>query len=79
MQQLATYHRRQFHIPVLAITGTNGKTTTKELVTAILRKRYRTHATQGNFNNHLVVPITLLTMPLDTQIAVVEMGSNHPG
>ena len=79
MQQLATYHRRQFHIPVLAITGTNGKTTTKELVTAVLRKRYRTHATQGNFNNHLGVPITLLTMPLDTQIAVVEMGANHPG
>ena len=79
MQQLATYHRRQFNIPVLAITGTNGKTTTKELVTAVLRKRYRTHATQGNFNNHIGVPITLLTMPLDTQIAVVETGANHPG
>ena len=79
MQQLATYHRRQFHIPVFAITGTNGKTTTKELVTAVLSKRYRTHATQGNFNNHIGVPITLLTMPLDTQIAVVETGANHPG
>jgi len=79
MQQLATYHRRQFNIPVLAITGTNGKTTTKELVTAVLSKRYRTHSTQGNFNNHIGVPITLLTMPLDTQIAVVETGANHPG
>ncbi len=79
MQRLATYHRRQFSIPVIAITGTNGKTTTKELVTAVLRKRYRTHATQGNFNNHIGVPLTLLSMPADTQIAVVETGANHPG
>lgn len=79
MQQLATYHRRQFNIPVLAITGTNGKTTTKELVTVVLSKRYRTHATQGNFNNHIGVPLTLLSMPSDTQIAVVETGANHPG
>ena len=79
LQELARYHRSQLTIPVIGITGTNGKTTTKELVNAVLSKRYRVHATQGNFNNHLGVPLTLLSMPADTEIAIVEMGANHPG
>ena len=79
LQQLATYHRSQLTIPFIGITGTNGKTTTKELVHAVLAKRYRTHATAGNFNNHLGVPLTLLSMPANTEIAIVEMGANHPG
>ena len=79
LQELALHHRLQLTIPVIGITGTNGKTTTKELVNAVLSKRYRTHATQGNFNNHLGVPLTLLSIPADTEIAIVEMGANHPG
>jgi len=79
LQDLAAYHRNRLTIPFVGITGTNGKTTTKELVHAVLSRRYRTHATAGNFNNHLGVPLTLLSMPADTQIAIVEMGANHPG
>ena len=79
LQQLASYHRSQLSIPVIGITGTNGKTTSKELVSAVLSKRYRTFATCGNFNNHLGVPLTLLSIPEDAEIAVVEMGANHPG
>lgn len=79
LQALAQYHREHLHIPVVGITGTNGKTTTKELVNAVLSKRYRTFATQGNFNNHLGVPLTLLSIPANTEIAIVEMGANHPG
>lgn len=79
LQQLARYHRRQFNIPVLAITGTNGKTTTKELISAALSSHYKAHFTKGNLNNHIGVPMTLLAMPPDTEIAVVEMGANHPG
>ena len=79
LQKLANYHRRQFVIPVIGITGTNGKTTTKELVTAVLSSKFRAHATAGNFNNHIGVPLTLLSMPVDTEIAVIEMGANHPG
>ena len=79
LQQLAAHHRRQLAIPFIGITGTNGKTTTKELVHAVLARRYRTHATAGNFNNHLGVPLTLLSIPADTEIAIVEMGANHPG
>jgi UDP-N-acetylmuramoyl-tripeptide--D-alanyl-D-alanine ligase len=79
LQQLAKYHRKQLNIPVLAITGSNGKTTTKELVNAVLSTQYKTHATQGNLNNHIGVPLTLLSMPTDTQIAIVEMGANHVG
>ena len=79
LQQLAAHHRRQLSIPFVGITGTNGKTTTKELVHAVLAKRYRTHATSGNFNNHLGVPLTLLAIPADAEIAIVEMGANHPG
>ena len=79
LQDLARYHREQLGIPVIGITGTNGKTTTKELVRSVLAKRYRTHATSGNFNNHLGVPLTLLSMPADTEVLIVEMGANHPG
>ena len=79
LQELATHHRRQLSIPVIGITGTNGKTTTKELVNAVLSRRYRTHATQGNYNNHLGVPLTLLSIPANAEIAIVEMGANHPG
>ena len=77
LQDLALHHRRRFDIPVLAITGSNGKTTTKELVHAVLSRRFRTHTTRGNLNNHIGIPLTLLEMPDDTQMAVVEMGANH--
>jgi UDP-N-acetylmuramoyl-tripeptide--D-alanyl-D-alanine ligase len=79
LQQLATHHRRQFNIPVLAITGSNGKTTTKELVHAVLARKYKVQYTQGNLNNHIGVPLTLLTITADHEIAVVEMGANHQG
>ena len=79
LQELAREHRRHLTLPVVGITGTNGKTTTKELVHAVLAKRYRTSATKGNFNNHLGVPLTLLAIPENTEIAIVEMGANHPG
>lgn len=79
LQTLARAYRRTFHIPFLAITGSNGKTTTKELLAAVLEQAHRTHYTQGNFNNHIGVPLTLLAMPRDTEIAVVEMGANHQG
>ncbi|MEO0776150.1 MAG: UDP-N-acetylmuramoyl-tripeptide--D-alanyl-D-alanine ligase [Bacteroidota bacterium] len=79
LQDLARHHRRQFSIPVLAITGSNGKTTTKELISRVLDQHYATHATAGNFNNHIGVPLTLLAMSLDTEVAVIEMGANHQG
>lgn len=77
LQQLATYHRDQMLIPVIALTGSNGKTTTKELINAVLSKKYTTIATQGNLNNHIGVPLTLLRMTEKTDIAIVEMGANH--
>ena len=80
LQGLAMYHRLMMkHLKVLAITGTNGKTTTKELVSAVLSRKYRIIYTQGNFNNHIGVPLTLLRITPDTEFAVVEMGANHPG
>lgn len=79
LQDLAREHRRSLGIPILAITGTNGKTTTKELVNAVLSMKYKTFATQGNFNNHIGVPLTLLSMTDETEFGVVEMGANHPG
>ncbi len=79
LQELARYHRSRLSIPVIGITGTNGKTTTKELINAVLSRRFRTFATQGNFNNHIGVPLTLLSIPADTEIAIVEMGASHPG
>lgn len=79
LQQLAAEHRAHLNIPIVGITGTNGKTTTKELVSAVLSSRYRTASTQGNLNNHIGVPLTLLSIPADCEVAVVEMGANHPG
>lgn len=79
LQQLARFHRRQFLVPVIAITGSNGKTTTKELVSAVLSAHYPTHYTRGNLNNHIGVCLTLLAMPDDTEVAVVEMGANAQG
>ncbi len=79
LQQLARHHRRHFSIPVLAITGTNGKTTTKEAVSRVLESQKKVGATQGNLNNHIGVPLTLLQITDETEIAVIEMGANHPG
>lgn len=79
LQDLANYHRKQLALPVLAITGTNGKTTSKELVAAVLSRKYRLCYTQGNLNNHIGVPLTLLQMTADTELAVIEMGANHLG
>lgn len=77
LQNLAHHHRMQFDIPVVAITGSNGKTTTKELVHAVLSQKYKVHTTKGNYNNHLGVPITLLSAPINSEILIVEMGANH--
>ncbi len=79
LQYLARYHRKKLAIPILAITGTNGKTTTKELVAAVLSKKFNVSFTQGNLNNHIGVPLTILAMTSETQFGVVEMGANHPG
>jgi UDP-N-acetylmuramoyl-tripeptide--D-alanyl-D-alanine ligase len=79
LQALATHHRKQMNIPVLAITGTNGKTTTKELLSAILAKKFKVHSTKGNLNNHIGVPITILSAPAGTEMMVIEMGANHIG
>ncbi|MCD6113437.1 MAG: UDP-N-acetylmuramoyl-tripeptide--D-alanyl-D-alanine ligase [Bacteroidales bacterium] len=77
LQKLAEFHRNKFNIPVIAITGTNGKTTTKELIHQILSKKYNTIATPGNFNNHIGVPLSLLSINKTTEIAIIEMGANH--
>ena len=77
LQKLATYHRQELNIPIIALTGSNGKTTTKEIINAVLSKKFKTIATQGNLNNHIGVPLTLLSMIKETQICVVEMGANH--
>jgi UDP-N-acetylmuramoyl-tripeptide--D-alanyl-D-alanine ligase len=77
LQALALHHRRQFNIPFIAITGSNGKTTTKELVHEVLSTRFKTYTTLGNLNNHIGVPLTLLSIGIDAQMAVVEMGANH--
>jgi UDP-N-acetylmuramoyl-tripeptide--D-alanyl-D-alanine ligase len=77
LQQLATHHRSQFDIPVIALTGSNGKTTTKELISAVLSKQYSVVATIGNLNNHIGVPLTLLRIQDSTEIAIIEMGANH--
>ena len=79
MQELAFFHRKCFDIPVIAICGSNGKTTTKNLIYRVLAKKHKTHCTQGNFNNHIGVPITLLEMPQDAEIAIIELGTNSPG
>lgn len=77
LQQLATYHRQQLNIPVIGLTGSNGKTTTKELINAVLSQKFITSATVGNLNNHIGVALTLLAIPTDAQIAIIEMGANH--
>lgn len=77
LQELANFHRKYLNLPIIALTGSNGKTTTKELINAVLSKKYRTTATQGNFNNHIGVPLTLLAMTKNTEIGIVEMGANH--
>ncbi|MBR9918143.1 UDP-N-acetylmuramoyl-tripeptide--D-alanyl-D-alanine ligase [bacterium] len=78
-KELATFHRNCFDIPVLAIAGSNGKTTTKNLLAQCISKKYKTHFTAGNFNNQIGVPITLLQMPEDTEFAIIELGTNYPG
>ncbi|MBI2285088.1 MAG: UDP-N-acetylmuramoyl-tripeptide--D-alanyl-D-alanine ligase [Bacteroidetes bacterium] len=77
LQELAHYHRRQFTIPFIGITGSNGKTTSKELIYAVLSSHYKTYTTQGNLNNHIGVPLTLLSVQPDAEMAVIEMGANH--
>ena len=77
LQALARYHREQLRIPVIAITGSNGKTTSKELVHAVLSTRFKTYTTEGNLNNHIGVPLTLLRIGTDAEMAVIEMGANH--
>ena len=77
LQQLAKYHRAYLNIPIIALTGSNGKTTTKELINVVLSKKYTTKATIGNLNNHIGVPLTLLSFTSVTQIGIVEMGANH--
>ena len=77
LQGLALHHRRQFSIPFIAITGSNGKTTTKELIHAVLSSTYTTYTTQGNLNNHIGIPLTILSVRSDAQLAVIEMGANH--
>ncbi|WP_350287099.1 UDP-N-acetylmuramoyl-tripeptide--D-alanyl-D-alanine ligase [uncultured Croceitalea sp.] len=77
LQQLGSYHRNQCKAKVISLTGSNGKTTTKELIYAVLSKKYKTIATKGNLNNHIGVPLTLFTIKEDTEIAIIEMGANH--
>ncbi|WP_303318213.1 UDP-N-acetylmuramoyl-tripeptide--D-alanyl-D-alanine ligase [Flavivirga abyssicola] len=77
LQKLASYHRSYLKIPIIALTGSNGKTTTKELINATLSQKYKTTATIGNLNNHIGVPLTLLSMTNNTEIGIVEMGANH--
>ena len=77
LQDLARYHRKQLNIPVVGLTGSNGKTTSKELINAVLAERYKTFATFGNLNNHIGVPLSILSITNDVEIAVIEMGANH--
>jgi UDP-N-acetylmuramoyl-tripeptide--D-alanyl-D-alanine ligase len=79
LQELAREYRRTFDVPVIGLTGSNGKTTTKELITAVLSKKFKVHSTKGNLNNHIGVPLTLLSAAEDVEVLVVEMGANHLG
>jgi UDP-N-acetylmuramoyl-tripeptide--D-alanyl-D-alanine ligase len=79
LQALAANYRKELNVPVLAITGTNGKTTTKELIAAILSRKFKVHFTQGNLNNHIGVPLTILSAPVDSQMMIIEMGASHIG
>lgn len=77
LQELALHHRKEFNIPFIAITGSNGKTTTKEMVSTVLSSTFRTYTTEGNLNNHIGVPLTILSIKKDAEMAVIEMGANH--
>ena len=77
LQKLANYHRRKLNTKIIAITGSNGKTTTKELIFNVLKSKYKTTATKGNLNNHLGVPLSLLEMDENTEFGIIEMGANH--
>jgi len=77
LQALASHHRLQFQIPFIAITGSNGKTTTKELTHAVLSSTYKTYTTVGNLNNHIGIPLTILKIKKDAEMAIIEMGANH--
>ena len=77
LQELAKFHRQYLKLPIIALTGSNGKTTTKELIHAVLSKKYNTKATVGNLNNHIGVPLTLLSFDNETELGIVEMGANH--
>jgi UDP-N-acetylmuramoyl-tripeptide--D-alanyl-D-alanine ligase len=77
LQDLATHHRKQLQIPVIGLTGSNGKTTTKELINSVLSQKFKTLATKGNLNNHIGVPLTILEITSETEIAIIEMGANH--
>lgn len=77
LQELAKYHRIKMNIPIISLTGSNGKTTTKELLSSVLSKKYRLTATKGNLNNHIGVPLTLLTIKAKHELAIIEMGANH--
>ena len=77
LQDLARYHRQQLSIPIIAITGSNGKTTTKEIIKAVLSTKYKTYSTEGNVNNHIGMPLTLLKIKSDAEMVVLEMGANH--
>ena len=79
LQNLAKYHRCLLTIPIIGITGSNGKTTTKELLTSVLRTQFNVFATKGNYNNHLGVPLSVLSIKKEHEIAVIEMGANHQG
>ncbi len=77
LQELANYHRKQLQLPIIGLTGSNGKTTSKELIHAVMQQKFKTVATKGNLNNHIGVPLTLLSMTPETEIGIVEMGANH--
>lgn len=79
LQALARYHRDQLKIPIVGVTGTNGKTTTKELLQAVLSQKFNTYATKGNLNNHIGVPLSILAIKSNTELAIIEMGANHIG
>jgi UDP-N-acetylmuramoyl-tripeptide--D-alanyl-D-alanine ligase len=79
LQDLARFHRNKLNIPVIGLTGSNGKTTTKELLHNAMAVKYRVHSTRGNYNNHIGVPLTILSIPVDAEILILEMGTNQPG
>ena len=79
LQELANYHRKKFIIPIIGITGSNGKTTSKELIYHVLKQKFNVLATKGNLNNHIGVPLTLLQLTIQHELAIIEMGANKPG